>query len=136
MGRGLGGFQREVLQRIGRGIATAGEARVSEIARDMALVRGLPTEITDDLGDDHKLDVAHRLGLRRALATLERRGLIVRYVGGWVQLTEEGALVAGDCQPWTRDAISAEMNGAVDAFRRRRAEAIAAGRLKPNGQVA
>ena len=76
MGRGLGPFQRQVIQRIGKYIATFGEAKVARIARDLALVRGLTTSVTDDLGTEHKLDVANRMGLRRALAVLERRGLI------------------------------------------------------------
>jgi hypothetical protein len=50
MGRGLGPFQRQVIQRIGKYIATFGEAKVARIAHDLALVRGLTTSVTDDLG--------------------------------------------------------------------------------------
>jgi len=134
MGRGLGPFQREVIQRIGRHIATFGEAHVEEIARDMALARGLTIAVEDDLGTKHRIDVAHQLGLRRALVMLDQRGLIIRYVGGLLELTEAGAVIAGDCQPMTHAEIGAEATAATDAYRRRREAAIAAGRLKPNGE--
>jgi hypothetical protein len=134
MGRGLGAFQREVLQRIGRHIATFGEARVGEVARDMAMARGLTLEVEDDLGSRHRLDVAHQLGLRRALATLDQRGLLTRYVGGLVELTEAGAAIAGDCQPMTPAEIGDEARAAMNAIQRRREAAIAMGRLKPNGE--
>jgi hypothetical protein len=57
----------------------------------MAADRGLPISITDERGTRHRLDVAHQLGLRRALSILERRGLVVRAPGGWLGLTEDGA---------------------------------------------
>jgi hypothetical protein len=41
MGRGLGPLQREVLQRIGKHIELFGDAKVVDIAKAMALARGL-----------------------------------------------------------------------------------------------
>ena len=133
MGRGLGRFQREVLQRIGREVATFGEARVGQIAERMGHARGLVSKVQDGMGTDHRIDVAHQIGLRRALAVLAWRGLILRYVDGSLELTEAGAAIAGDCPPWTPADISTDMTVATDAFQRRRDAAIAAGRLKPNG---
>jgi hypothetical protein len=40
------------------------------------------------MGTDHRIDVAHQIGLRRALAVLAWRGLILRYVDGSLELTE------------------------------------------------
>ena len=95
MGRGLGPFQREVLQRIGKHIDMFGDAKVGDIAKEMALARGLVALVLD--GTEHKLDVADAIGLRHALAMLERRGLVTRHVGGWVKLTEVAAAVVGAC---------------------------------------
>jgi|SRR3954451_18856705 len=134
MGRGLGPFQREVLHRIGRHIATFGEARSGTIATDMANARGFHTKVQDAYGSDHRLDVAHQLGLRRALAALEQRGLIKRYRDGWIELTEAGASVAGECKPMTNDDINAEIRAHAAAMRERYEAAIAAGRLQPNGK--
>lgn len=134
MGRGLGPFQREVLHRIGRNIAAFGEVRTGTIAEDMAHVRGIHTKFQDSYGSDRRIDVAHQLGLRRALAMLEQRGLVIRYQGGWLGLTEAGATVAGECQPMTTDEIGAEARVAAAAIRERTKAAIDAGRLKPNGE--
>lgn len=134
MGRGLGSFQREVLECIGRHLASFGEVRTGTIAGDIAAARGLPTKVQDDCGFDCRLDVAHQLGLRRALAALERRGLVTRYQGGWIELTEDGASVAGECKPMTVAAIPAEISARAAAMRERRNAAIATGRLKPNGE--
>jgi hypothetical protein len=134
MGRGLGLFQREVLHRIGRHLATFGEVRTGTITKDLAAARGLPTKVQDDYGFDHRLDVAHQLGLRRALAALEQRGLIIRYRDGWLELTEAGTIAAGECKPFTEADISSEMRAQNAAARKRREAAIADGHLKPNGQ--
>jgi hypothetical protein len=134
MGRGLGPFQREVLQRIGKHMTTFGDAaKAGDIAKEMALARGVMPTVEDDLGTVHKLDVAHAIGLRRAMAVLERRGLVTRYVGGWVELTEAGAAVVGECEPTTKEEIGADASAGLDAVRRRKEAAIALGRLKPNG---
>jgi hypothetical protein len=134
MGRGLGPFQREVLHRIGRHLATFGEVRTGTITEDLAAARGLPTKVQDDCGFDHRLNVAHQLGLRRALAALEQRGLIIRYRDGWLELTEAGAIAAGECSPFTNADLIAEGKAEMAAARKRREAAIADGHLKPNGQ--
>jgi hypothetical protein len=97
MGRGLGPFQREVLQRIGKHMEIFGDARVRDIAKEMALTRGLVDLVVDGKGREHKREVGHAIGLRHALAMLERRGLVTCYVGGWVELTGVGAAVVGEC---------------------------------------
>ena len=108
MGRGLGPFRREVLQRIGKHIEMFGDAKVGDIAEEMALSRGLVALVADSMGTEHKLDVALTIGLRHALAMLERRGLVTRYVGGWVELTEAGAAVVGECTPMSKEEIAAD----------------------------
>jgi hypothetical protein len=128
MGRGLGPFQCEVLQRIGKHMEMFGDAKVGDIAKEMALARGLLALVADGMGTEHKLDVAHAIGLRRALAILERRGLVTRYVGGWVELTEAGVAVVGECTPISKEEIAADHSTAIDAVKRRREAAIAAGR--------
>jgi hypothetical protein len=95
MGHGLEPFQREVLQRIGKHIEMFGDAKVGDIAKEMALTRGLVALVVDGMGPKHKRDVAHAIGLRRALSMLERRGLVTCYVGGWVELTGAGAAASG-----------------------------------------
>jgi hypothetical protein len=132
MGRGLGPFQREVLQRIGKHMEMFGDAKVGDIAKEMALTRGLVALVVDGMGTEQKLDVAHAIGLRRALSVLERRGLITCYVGGRVELTGVGAAMVGDCTP-IKEEIAADHSTATDAFKRRRKAAIGAGRPKPNG---
>ena len=92
MGRGLGPFQREVLQRIGKHIEMFGDARVGDIAKEMALARGLVAMVVDGMG----AEVVHAIGLYHALTMLERRGLVTRYVGGTVKLTRIGAAVVGE----------------------------------------
>jgi hypothetical protein len=109
MGRGLGPFQREVvLQRIGKHIEMFGDAKVRDIAKEMALTRGLVALVVDGMGAEPKLDVAHAIGLRRALAMLERRGLVTCYAGGWVELTEVGAAMAGDCALEIKEEAAAD----------------------------
>ena len=108
MGHGLGPFQREVLQRIGKHIEMFGDAKVVDIAKEMALARGLVALVVDGMGTEHKLDVAHAIGLRDALAMLERRGLVTRHVGGWVELTRDGAVVAGECALETNEETAAD----------------------------
>jgi hypothetical protein len=56
----------------------------------MALARGLVPTVMDDMGTEHKLDVAHAIGLRRALAMLVTtrsghalRGRLGRTHRGW-----------------------------------------------------
>jgi hypothetical protein len=93
MGRGLGPYEREVLQRIGKHKEMFGDAKVVDIAKEMALARGLVALVVDGMGTENELDVAHAIGLRHALAMLERRGLVTCHVGGWVELT-------GAAQPW------------------------------------
>jgi hypothetical protein len=83
---------------------------------------------------EHKLDVANRMGLRRALAVLERRGLIVRYLDGSVHLTEVGAAIVGELTPMSKEESTAFFLAGTDAFRRRREQAIAEGRLQSNGK--
>ena len=58
MGRGLGPFQREVLQRIGKHMEMFGDAKVGDIAKEMALTRGLVALVVDGMGTEQKLDVA------------------------------------------------------------------------------
>jgi hypothetical protein len=108
MGRGLGPYQREVLQRIGKHIEMFGDAKVADIAKEMALARGLVALVVDGMGTEHKPDVAHAIGLRHALAMLERRGLVTRHVGGWVALTGDGAVVAGECPLETNEETAAD----------------------------
>jgi hypothetical protein len=108
MGRGLGPFQREVLQRIGKHMAIFGDAKVRDIAKEMALTRDLVALVVDGMGAEPKLDVAHAIGLRRALAMLERRGLVTCYVGGWVELTGAGAGVLGECALETKEAAATD----------------------------
>jgi len=108
MGHGLGPFQREVLQRIGKHIEMFRDAKVADIAKEMALARGLVALVVDGMGTEHKLDVAHAIGLRHALAMLERRGLVTRHVGGWVELTRDGAVVAGECALETNEETAAD----------------------------
>jgi hypothetical protein len=135
MGRGLGPFQREVLHRIGRHLMTFGEVRTGTIAKDMAAARGVLTnKVKDICGFDRRVDLAHELGLRRALAALEQRGLIIRYRDGWLELTEAGTIMAGDCKPMTEADLMAEALAERTAQRERTKAAIAAGRLKPNGE--
>jgi hypothetical protein len=134
MGRGLGTFQREILQRIGLHLSTFGESRVGEIAIDMAVARGVVTEVTDTYGNRRRIDVANLIGLRRALATLDRRRLVIRYQSGRLELTEAGEAVAGDCPPMTAPEVGAGAMLAAEAMRRRKTAAVAAGRLKPNGE--
>jgi hypothetical protein len=81
-----------------------------------------------------RLSHPHQLGLRRGLAALEQRGLIRRYRGGWLELTEAGTAAAGECNPMTDADIVAETRIAVHAMRRRLEAVIAAGRLQPNGK--
>jgi len=51
MGRRLGPFQREILQRIGKHMATFGETvKEREIAEDMALARGMQIAADDAPG--------------------------------------------------------------------------------------
>ena len=73
MGHGLGPFQREVLQRIGKHIEMFGDAKVADIAKEMALAGGLVALVLNGIGTEHELDVAHAIGLRHALAMLGRR---------------------------------------------------------------
>ena len=63
---------------------------------------------------EHKRDVALAIGLRHALVMLERRGLVTRYVGGWVELTEAGAAVVGECAPISREEIAADASARWD----------------------
>jgi hypothetical protein len=102
MGHGLGPFQREVLQRIGKHIEMFGDAKVGDIAKEMALARGLVALVMDEP------DVARAIGLRHALSMLEQRGLVTCYVGGWVELTEVGAGVVGDCTLETKEEAAAD----------------------------
>jgi hypothetical protein len=51
-----------------------------------------------------------------------------------LELTEAGAAVVGDYQPFTKEEIGAEASTRADASRQRREAAIAAGRLKPSGE--
>jgi hypothetical protein len=108
MSPGLGPFQCEVLQRIGKHMEMFGDAKVGDIATEMALARGLVALVADGVGAEHKLDVAYAIGLRHALAMLEEQGLVTRYVGGWVELTRVGAAVAGECALETRDEATAD----------------------------
>jgi hypothetical protein len=108
MGRGLGPFQREVLQRIGKHMEMFGDAKVRDIAKEMALARGLVALIMAGMGAEPKLDVKHAIGLRRALAMLERGGLVTCYVGGWVELTGAGAGVVGECALETKEAAATD----------------------------
>jgi hypothetical protein len=108
MGHGPGPFQREVLQRIGKHMEMFGDAKVRDIAKEMALTRGLVALVVDGMGAEPKLDVAHAIGLRRALAMLERRGLVTCYVGGWVELTGAGAAVVGECALEAKEAAATD----------------------------
>jgi hypothetical protein len=96
MGHELGPLQREVLQRIGKHIEMFGDAKVGDIAKEMALTRGLVAMVVDGMGAEDKRDVARAIGLCHALTMLERRGLVTRYVGGTVKLTRIGAAVVGE----------------------------------------
>jgi hypothetical protein len=107
MGRGLGPFQREVLQRIGKHMEMFGDAKVRDIAKEIALTHGLVDLVVDGMRRKHKLDVAHAIGLHHALAILERRGLVTCYVGGWVELTGVGAAVVG-CALETKEETGAD----------------------------
>jgi hypothetical protein len=91
MGHELGPLQREVLQRIGKHIEMFGDARMGDIAKEMALARGLVAMVVD-VG----AEVAHAIGLCHALTMLERSGLVTRCVGGTVKLTRIGAAVVGE----------------------------------------
>jgi hypothetical protein len=108
MGRGLGPFQCEVLQRIGKHLAMFGDAKVGDIAKEMALARGLVALVVDGMGTEHTLDVAHAIGLRRALAILERRGLVTRYPGGRIELTEAGVAAVGERPPISKEEIATD----------------------------
>ena len=103
MGRELGPYQWEVLRRIDKHMAIFGDAKVGDIAKEMALARGLVAMVVDGMSAERKVDVAHAIGLRYTLATLERRGLVVRYGGGWVELTGVGAAMVGECSLETKD---------------------------------
>ena len=104
----IGPFQREVLQRIGKHIEMFGDAKVVDIAKEMALARGLVALVVDGMGTEHKLDVAHTIGLRHALTILERRGLVTRHVGGWVELTGGDAVVVSECALETEEETAAD----------------------------
>jgi hypothetical protein len=108
MGRGLGPFECEILQRIGKHLDMFGDARVGDIAKEMALTRGLVDLVVDGMRRKHKHDAAHAIGLRHALAKLERRGLVTCYVGGWVELTGVGAAVVGECALETEEKTGAD----------------------------
>jgi hypothetical protein len=81
---------------------------VRDIAKEMALTRGLVALVGDGMGAKPNLDVAHAIGLRHALAMLERRGLVTCYVGGWVELTRAGTGVVGECAPETKEAAATD----------------------------
>jgi hypothetical protein len=108
MGRGLGLYQCEVLQRIDKHMAMFGDAKVGDIAKEMALARGLVAMVVDCMSAEHKVDVAHVIGLRHTLAMLERRGLVIRYGGGWVELTGAGAAMVGECALETKDEAAVD----------------------------
>ena len=117
MGRGLGPFQREVLQRIGKHIEMFGDAKVVDIAKEMAFARGLVTLVVQSMGTEHTLDVADAIGLRHALAVLERRGLLTCYVGGWVELTGVGAAVVGADVPEATEEEHRRVGDLADAMK-------------------
>ena len=48
-----------------------------------------------------------RTSLARA-GGVQRRGLIIRYTDGMLELTEAGAEVVGDCPPAMKDEIAAD----------------------------
>jgi hypothetical protein len=108
MGRGLGRLQREVLQRIGKHMELFGDAKAGDIAKEMALARGLVALVVEGMGTEHKLDVAHVIGLRQALAVLERRGLVTRYVGGRLELTRVGVAAVDECALETKEETAAD----------------------------
>ena len=105
MGRELGPFQCEVLQRIGKHMEIFGDARVGDIAKEMALSRGLVALVVDGRGTEH---VAQAIGLRHALAMLEKRGLVTCRVGGWLELTCVGAAVVRECALGTKEETAAD----------------------------
>jgi hypothetical protein len=88
-----------------------GDAKVRDIAKEMALARGLVALVVDRMAMEHKLDVAHAIGLSHALAMLERRGLVTCYVGGWVELTGVGAAEVGEGALGTK--VEAAADGTV-----------------------
>jgi hypothetical protein len=85
-----------------------GDAKVGDIAKEMALTRGLVALVVAGMGTEHKRDVAQAIGLRHALSMLERRGLVTCYVGGWVELTGAGAAAVGECVLETKEATATD----------------------------